>query len=341
MERLRIAFLGFRHGHVMGLYQTCRKDPRVQVVAAAEEDDATAAALRSAGSVELTHASYDDIYSSVDFDAVAVGDYFARRGEVIISALTAGKHVIADKPICTELEELSRIERLVAQKRRALGCLLDLRDHAAYITARRLIREGAIGQVRTITFTAQHPLNYGSRPAWYFEPGKHGGTLNDIGVHAIDLIPWMTGRTIVEATAARAWNARVPQHPNFQDVAQMLLKLDNGASVFGDVSYLTPDAAAYSPMYYWRMLIHGDGGCIETGYNWKSVELTSATDKSPRQVQFDPANPTGCLDAFLAEIAGESKEGQLTSAKVVDATRRALRIQQIADHASGGPSLNG
>src|SRR5688572_28262135 len=97
---LRIAFLGFRHGHIMGLYAAARQHPRVQVVAACEEDDATAATLRTDKTVGLTHDSYDSIFSSVDFDAVAVGDYFGRRGELIISALTAGKHAIADKPIC-------------------------------------------------------------------------------------------------------------------------------------------------------------------------------------------------------------------------------------------------
>jgi predicted dehydrogenase len=331
MSKLRLAFLGFRHGHIMGLYQSARKHDRVEVVAACEEHDVTVAALKSAGSVELTHASYDDTYSSIDFDAVAIGDYFARRGELVIAALSAGKHVIVDKPACTSLDEVDRIEKLVAQKRRSLGCLLDLRDNGAYITARRLIREGAIGEVRTLTFTAQHPLNYGSRPAWYFEPGKHGGTLNDIGIHAIDIIPWMTGRRITEAVAARAWNARVKQHPHFQDIAQMLLKLDNDGSVFGDVSYLTPDSAAYSPKYYWRMTIHGDRGFIETGYNTGNLELTRDGDKSPQVVPFDAGNPTGCLDAFLDEIDGSSKEGQLTTEVVLDASRRSLLIQRAAD----------
>jgi predicted dehydrogenase len=287
--------------------------------------------LRDAGTVQFTHGSYDEAYSSVDFDAVAVADYFARRGEIIIAALSAGKHVISDKPVCTSLEELERIEKLAAQKRRALGCLLDLRDHGSYLGARQLIREGTIGEVRTVTFMAQHPLMLGKRAGWYFEPGKHGGTLNDIGVHAIDAIPWMTGRAIVEVTAARAWNARVPQHPQFQDAAQMMLQLDNGGSVFGDVSYLTPDSVAYSPPQYWRMLIHGDSGMLEASYNAKTIELTKAGDKSAQQVPIAAGNPTGCLDAFLDEIAGSSKPGQLTTQDVITASRKSLRIQQAAD----------
>ena len=77
MSRLRLAFLGFRHGHVMGLYKAARQHPRVEVVAACEEDAATAQSL--AGNVEITHASFDELYASADFDAVAVGDYFGRR----------------------------------------------------------------------------------------------------------------------------------------------------------------------------------------------------------------------------------------------------------------------
>ena len=37
-------------------------------------------------------------------------------------------------------------------------------------------------------FTAQHPLLYGTRAKWYFEEGKHGGSINDIGVHAVTLV---------------------------------------------------------------------------------------------------------------------------------------------------------
>ena len=54
--------------------------------------------------MKLTHDDYRRMLREVECDAVAVGDYFARRGEIVIAALEAGKHVIADKPICTKLE---------------------------------------------------------------------------------------------------------------------------------------------------------------------------------------------------------------------------------------------
>jgi predicted dehydrogenase len=323
-SKLRLAFLGFRHGHVTGLYKSAQQHPRVEVVAAMDED---ADAARAAG---VTHGRYDDLISADDVDAIATGDYFGRRGEILIRALQADKHVIADKPICTRLDELSRIAQLAAEKQRAVGCLLDLRDHGPYRTVRRLIRDdGAIGAVHTVTFTAQHPLMPGKRPAWYFEPGKHGGTINDIGIHAVDAIPWLTGRTIVEATGARAWNARVPQFPHFQDAAQIMLKLDNGGGVLGDLSYLAPDGIGYAGEQYWRITCHGDAGVVETNYNAKAVTLSAGTEV--KQVPLDPGRPTGCLDAFLDEIAGNVRDGALTTSDVLDASRRVLLIQQAAD----------
>ena len=325
MSTLRLAFLGFRHGHINGLFKSAQQHPRVEVVAAMDEDAAAAAAVAG-----VTHGRYEDVYSRSDVDAIATGDYFGRRGDIVIRALEANKHVIADKPICTRLDELTRIAELAAAKKRAVGCLLDLRDHGPYVTMRRLIRDaGAIGTVHTVTFTAQHPLMFRKRAAWYFEPGKHGGTINDIGIHAIDAIPWLTGRTIVEATAARAWNARLPQVPHFQDAAQVMLKLDNDGGVLGDLSYLAPDGIGYGGEQYWRITCHGDTGVVETRYNANSVTLSAGSNVT--QVPLDPGRPTGCLDAFLDEIAGVARPGALTTRDVLDASRRTLLIQQAAD----------
>src|SRR5215218_3765569 len=124
---MRLAFIGFRHGHVMGLYKAARSHPDVQVVAACEEHEPTAAALHSNGTVDLTHKTFDDMLATTDCDAIAVGDYFARRCSLILASLRANKHVLADKPICTSLTELEQIAALSKTNNRAIGCLLDLR----------------------------------------------------------------------------------------------------------------------------------------------------------------------------------------------------------------------
>jgi len=332
---MRLAFAGFRHGHVMGFYSTSGGDRRLSVVAACEEDAATAQALRTAGQVDLTHDNFDKMLVDSNCDVVAIGDYFARRGEMILNSLRAGKHVIADKPISTFMDELKQIESLAKQKELVVSALLDLRDRGPFRTMRKIIRDGTIGEVHTIVFTAQHPLLLGKRPEWYFEPGKHGGTINDIAVHAIDLIPWMTGRKIAGVVAARAWNARVPQHPQFQDAAQLMLRLDNGGGVLGDISYLTPDAIAYEAPQYWRVTCHGVEGFVETDYNSKQVIIASRNDKTTRAIPAEEDAPSGRIDDLLVEIAGESREGALTTADVIAATRLALVAQELADSSTG------
>ena len=47
----------------------------------------------------------------------------------------------------------------------------------------------------------------GASVRWYFEDDKHGGTINDIGIHGIDLIPYLTGLSF-KRTVARGRNLR-------------------------------------------------------------------------------------------------------------------------------------
>jgi predicted dehydrogenase len=316
---------------MMMIYNAARLHPNIEIVAAAEDHVETVEQLSREGKVAITHRNWREVIDRVPCDAVADGDYFARRGDIIIAALQAGKHVISDKPICTRIEELDRIEELAAPKDRVVSAQLDLRDSGAFIAARRLIREGAIGEVHTVVFTAQHPLFLDKRPTWYFEPGKHGGTLNDIAIHATDLIPWMTRRSFSEVLAARAWNARLSQFPHFQDAGQFMAKLDNGGGVFGDVSYLAPDGMGYAAPQYWRVTCHGSDGVIEAKYNAPTLVLIRSTDSSVQIIPCYPDVENGRLAAFLQQIEGAAPEGSLTTEDVLRASRQALLIQQAAD----------
>lgn len=328
---IKLAFMGFRHGHILGVYQAARKHPDVKIVAAGEEDARTRAELTVAGKVQFTHQRYADLLDGVEYDAVAVGDYYSRRGEILIAALQRGKHVISDKPICTRLTELDQIESLVRQKGLKIGCQLDLRGSGNYLRVRELVRSGAIGAVHGITIGGQHPLNLGVRPAWYFEPGKHGGTINDIGIHAFDLIPWVTGRNWAEIGAARSWNALAKPYPHFHDAAQFMLRLDNQGGVLGDVSYFMPNSMGYSLPQYWRFTLYGEQGVIETCSTLPGVSLAKNGRKAPETLPAIPGLPEGNFQSWLREIGGETKGLTLTTADVLRASRVALMVQQAAD----------
>ena len=335
----KFAFAGFRHPHIVDLYQLARDHPDIEIVAACEEDAEARRATADGGIVRITHSSFDAMLAETDCDVVAVGDVFARRGSMLIAALRTGRHVIADKPVCTRLEELDQMTALAADQSLAIGCILDMRDGGVFRQMADIIRSGEIGEVAAVSFGAQHPLNYGSRPAWYFEPGQHGGTLNDIAVHAVDYIRWASGLEFASINAARNWNAALPQAPDFRNAAQVMLTLNNGGGVLGDVSYLSPDGFGYEFPHYWRVTFWGRDGVLETALNESEVVLYHRDASEARRIPAAENRTGGYLEDFLREINDGPARDSLCTTDVLLASRITLRVQEAADQSLANVKL--
>ena len=324
----KVAFVGFRHGHIHSLLTQMQAAPDFEVVACCEEDAETRRELAAEGKVAITHASFDTLLESVPCEVIAIGDYFAKRGSLALRALRAGRHVIADKPLCTDLGELDEMRRLAQAGGLRVGCMLDLRASRAIATVRGLIRDGRLGKITQVLFTGQHPLNRATRPAWYFEPGMHGGTINDIASHALDIIPWMTGSAFARVTAAREWQAFDVRSDSFRDAAQMMFELENGCGVMGDVSYSAPSSVGYSHPCYWRFTVWGTLGMVE--FKASSTTIDAYFDGSA-EVQHLPVvdvPPQNYLDAFRDDLRGAATE--LDTACVLEGARNVLLLQQAA-----------
>jgi predicted dehydrogenase len=331
----RIAFAGFRHYHIMEAWELASKREDLRIVAAAEDDEAVRLDLEKRG-VRFTHPSVNALLAdSGAYDFLAVGDFFGRRGNLVIRALESGKHVIADKPICTSMRELVKIRDLAATRKRAVGCQLSMRDSAQTRTLKRLIADGTLGRIQTATFLGQHPLNFGKRPGWYFEAGKHGGTINDIGIHGIDFLMWALGAPVAEVVAARGWNETFTQAPDFELCAQFMLRMAGGCGVLADVSYTAPTDQGFSMPQYWRFTVHGERGVAETSLTAHDVTTWRSGETAPVVVPLDPPRTGGYLDDFLAEarsLSGEKRsEGiELTTEQVLACSRASLLCQEAA-----------
>lgn len=325
---LRFAFVGFRHGHILEVHVKAAAHAGCAIVGASEEDAETRASV--AAKVKLTHGDYRKLLDEVPCDAVAIGDYFGRRGEVALEALRRGKHVIVDKPLCTSLAELDAIEALAREKNLAVGCQLGMPQGPNFVKLRELVAAGTLGELHQISFGGQHPLLWGTRANWYFEPGKHGGTINDIAIHALHLLPKLTGLSFKTVVAARTWNAYAKEVPHFMDSAQMLLAMSNGCGVAGDVSYAMPSNFGYKMPQYWRVTLYGSKGVAETGPNYDHVFLCLDADKEPQKLTPAPKPAHGYFEAFLAEAVSGPAPRPFT-AEVIAASRTALKIQHAAD----------
>ncbi len=325
---MRIAFQGFRHGHIRSLYKLVQNYPGCSLAGAAE-DDPQARAEAEEGGITFTHDSCTALLKEADCDAIAIGDYYSRRGELAIAALKAGKHVISDKPLCTSLTELAEIERLAKEKSLAVGCMVTLRNSGMLRTLRDTIAAGTIGTIQAVSFNGQHALNFGSRPGWYFEEGKHGGTINDIAIHAIDCIPWLTGSPFESVVAARTWSSG--RAPGFNDGAQMMSTLANGAGVIGDVSYFAPEGLGYKLEHYWSFLFWGTEGLLDMRVTGNT--LTLHRNGSPEPVSLKEQEGVGgaYLKGFLNSAKGITDPEFPSTEDVIAASRHALQAQAAAD----------
>lgn len=322
---MKILFNGFRHNHIYGLYQKVAACPSLEIVGCIEPDEK--ARVETLKSLDITFSDVDyDTWLSTDVDIVAIGNAYGDRGENVIKALRAGKHVIADKPICTSLEQLATIRQLLEETGLQLGCMLDLRFLPQVLKAREIISSGRLGQVRNVCFNGQHGLGYGSRPMWYFEKGMHGGTLNDLAIHGVDLVRYISGQEFAAVNAARTWNAYADKEPDFRDCATFMAQLDNGAGVLADVSYSGPSGVGAMPTY-WEFRFWCDKGMLSFSYFDKEVTLYESGVMGAQKIECDPV-----AEDYLTEFLDQIKTGERRMTEnVLASSETVLKIQKAAD----------
>ena len=323
-----IAFAGFRHGHIFSLYEAVKNCSGLILQGAWEADSQAREAAQKQG-VIFTYGSSDDLLQDDSVEIVAIGDYYGVRGNLAIRALEAGKHVIADKPLCTSLNEAMQIRELAEKNNLAVGIMLDLRDDATMITAQNAIDSGLLGRINNIIFEGQHPLLYGIRPDWYFEKGKHGGVINDIAIHGIDLVRQFTHSDMAQVLAARCWNFYAAQVPEFRDSAQFMLRMENGAGILADVSYAAPSSQGYSHPSYWHFRVWGEKGLLDFRTGSAQVQAYLNGEKEPRLLPLISPRQT-YLDDFLRAVDCNDHRQQYRNSNLAAAIQTLL-IQQKAE----------
>ncbi len=320
---MQIIFRGFRHSHIEGLYDRIKSGKKLQIAACVEDDEATKKEIAARKGIVFDEKGYD-YWLEKDIDIVAIGGCYGDRGRDIIKALEAGKHVIADKPICTDLEELKEIRRLSVEKNLKVACMLDLRYRPAVKAAAQLYKSGELGEAVNVSFNGQHCLDFEHRPKWYFEKGKHGGTINDLAIHAVDLIRYITGQNFIKTLFAETRNKFAEKSKDFKDCAIFTAELEHGGRVQGDVSYSAP-ASVYSTPIYWDFKFWCTEGMMN--FCWNKSETVVCKKGNVYDI---PGIDDGIdyIDVFLEEIKTDKRD---FTESVLDSSEQTLKIQYAAD----------
>lgn len=324
---MKIAFAGLRHGHIYVLFDMAQNNPLFTVTGAFEENEEARKAAQAQG-VDCCYESYEMLLSDPEVEVVALGGCYADRGPMAIKALQAGKYVIADKPLCTSLHELDTIEALAKEKGLTVSCMFTMRYEKKIRAVKALVESGALGEINNVYFGGQHPLQYGRRPMWYFEEGKHGGVINDIAIHGIDVLAYALGLSVDKILAARCWNKFASDRPSFADCGQLMLSAQNGAGILADVSYAIPDGVEFRLPYYWQFYIWGTKGTIRFSLNEeRSFYYLAGREEAVLLEEKDVESDY--LTDFHALVSG--KGSALSMEEVFAATRTTLLIQRFSE----------
>ena len=325
---MKLAFAGLRHGHIFAVHKMALEQGEYTVTGAFEENDEARAAAEANG-LDCRYPTYEALLSDDSVEAVALGGCFAHRGKMAVEALKAGKHVLADKPLCTDLATLDEIERLAKETGKKVSGMFTMRYEPKLRAVCRLVESGALGEVNNIYFGGQHPLQYGRRPMWYFESGMHGGVINDIAIHGIDILSFAFGMRQFQVNAARCWNKYALEEKDFLDSAQFMLTAENGAGILSDVSYAIPDGIEFGLPLYWQFMVWGTGGVLDFSLVKKDILFYGRGAKEP--VVLEEVRPDAdYMTDFLRLVRGEENV-ILPMEDVFTATRNTLLVQKAAD----------
>jgi predicted dehydrogenase len=160
--------------------------------------------------------------------------------QLIMDAADAGCHVIAEKPLALDLAKLEKVRRKVELKKINLMAMLTMRSAPQFTAARQVYDSGAIGEA--VLVNARKSYRWGTRPDWFGEKDKYGGTIGWVGIHAFDYINYITGLNFTKVAAMQS-NFAHSERPECEDNCALLAELSNGGHITISVDYCRPEIA--------------------------------------------------------------------------------------------------
>jgi predicted dehydrogenase len=203
MERLKTAIIGTGFmGKVHA--ENVRRLGNVEIAAVAASSDEKARQFGQTIGVERTTGDYLSLLKDPSIQAVHVLTPNALHYPMCKAALSAGKHVLCEKPFTMTSAEAAEMVGL-AKKTGLANCLQhNLRYYPVVQQIRRMIEAGDLGEILIVQGTySQDWLLYDTDWNWRIESKSNGAlrAMGDIGSHWMDMIQHLTGLRITELCA--------------------------------------------------------------------------------------------------------------------------------------------
>ena len=200
------------------------------------------------------YADYKKLLKNVDVVSIAVPT--GLHYKVATDAISAGKHVLIEKPICNNIRDGEKLIQRADEQGVVLAVGHVERHNPIVRFAKEALKKKRFGDV--ISIAARRVSSFPSRI-------KDVGVILDIGIHDIDVIRYLAGSEIktVYALAGKTGNTK------FDDHANILLSFNNNISGFVEVNWLTP-------MKVRTLSLTCSKNFVELDYMKQSVKISSS-----------------------------------------------------------------
>ena len=213
MKKYRVAGINFAHMHMGDNLRMAFAHDQVEIVGICDEDPARMQQAIDNFSVpaERVFSDYRACLEKTKPDIVLLCPATAQHGEWTELVAPYGAHILIEKPFAATLAEADRMVAAVAQPEQRLAINWPLAWYPPHCTTRRLIEEGAIGEVLEVHYydgnrgPLWHTADKVEKTAadvqrekassWFYKKGHGGGSLLDYLGYGVTLGTWfMDGR---------------------------------------------------------------------------------------------------------------------------------------------------
>jgi UDP-N-acetyl-2-amino-2-deoxyglucuronate dehydrogenase len=252
MEKVRFAILGcgvISKIHVSGIADT----EEVELVAVCDAVEENMRPYAVEYNVR-TYTDYAEMLKADDIEVVCICTPSGMHPEQTIMAAKAGKHVICEKPMAIQLEDIDRMILACKKNNVLLSTIFPWRMSPVIQYVKQFIADGGLGKLSLCSahikpFRAQKYYDSaGWRGTWAIDGG---GVLMNQGIHTVDQLQWLVGPVASLYGQAK----HVLRDIEVEDTAITLLNFHNGALGLIEASttaYNTPDS----------IVLHGEKGTI-------------------------------------------------------------------------------
>jgi len=204
--------------------RVCSELPDVNLVGICDVDRGAAKAVAERFNTKA-FTSYPDLLREVD--AIIIATPTSTHFDISNSALSSGKHVLVEKPICDTIKNAENMVKKAENENLVLATGHIERHNPAVAFVKEGIQKNRFGEV--ISLSSKRVSNLPGRI-------RDVGVIFDFGVHDIDVMRFLSGE--VKSVYAKA--GVYTKNILYEDHATILLNFENDVCGVVEVNWLTP-----------------------------------------------------------------------------------------------------